>query len=188
LIGGEISIESQPGKGSTFSLLLPAVMPESDSAATERRVPRAGERQQEQAGPPVPAADYPGKRVLLVDDDVRNLLALTPVLESWNVTVMAAGDGNEALETLDTEGVFDLVILDIRMPGMDGYALTREIRNRMDLEKVPVVALIAGDGDEDRNRSLQAGANDCLVKPVDPVDLKGVLDRYLAATDEEGAV
>jgi len=125
--------------------------------------------------------------VLLVDDDVRNLLALTPLLESWNIDVMAAGDGDEALQTLETGGVFDLVLLDIMMPDMDGYAVMKAISNRPGLEGMPVVALTARAGDEDRDKTLQASAAGYLVKPVDSGELKTVLDRYLANTEDKGA-
>jgi signal transduction histidine kinase/ActR/RegA family two-component response regulator len=186
LIGADISIESQPGKGSTFSLLLPAVMPDADSEAENGPATTAESRQSDPAELVLPVADYAGKRVLLVDDDVRNLLALTPLLESWNIDVMAAGDGNEALQTLETGGAFDLVLLDIMMPDMDGHEVTREIRNRPDLAGLPVVALTARATVEDRDQSLQAGADDCLVKPVDTGELKAVLDRYLASTEDKG--
>jgi signal transduction histidine kinase/CheY-like chemotaxis protein len=185
LLGGVISIESEPGKGSIFSLLLPAVLPEQDIAG--RQLPLDADRQRGETEQSMPLADYSGKRVLLVDDDVRNLLDLTPVLESWKISVMAAGDGTEALETLKTDEMFDLVLLDITMPGMDGYEVLRELRHSHDPESLPVIALVDRAGDEDTGRSLQAGASDCLVKPVQPDQLKAMLDHYLAVTDKEGA-
>ena len=184
LIGAEITIESQPGKGSTFSVLLPAVMPDPDSAAENGKAALREPRRSDDVELVLPVADYAGKHVLLVDDDVRNLLALTPLLENWNLAVMAAGDGIEALETLETAGPFDLVLLDIMMPGMDGYEVTQEIRKRPHLERLPVIALTARAGDEDRDKSLQAGASGCLVKPVDSGELKAVLDQYLATADD----
>ena len=89
-----------------------------------------------------------GKRVLLVDDDMRNLLALTPLLEQWKLDVMAAGDGVEALETLQTAGAFDLVILDIMMPDMDGYELTRRLRKDPRFTTLPIITLSARAGKE----------------------------------------
>jgi len=128
---------------------------------------------------PIPVADYAGRRILLVDDDMRNLLALTPLLERWNLSVMAAGDGHEALETLRSDGDFDLILMDIMMPEQDGYEVTRQIRSTPAFAHLPVIALTARAGYEDRRTSLEAGANECLVKPVDPVELKAMLDDFL---------
>ena len=124
-------------------------------------------------------ADYQGARVLLVDDDVRNLLALTPLLEQWRLDVMAAGDGQEALETLETAGEFRLVLMDIMMPGMDGLEVIKQMRQRQGLKDLPVIALTARAGDEDRQRCQAAGANAFIVKPVDPQALKNALDALL---------
>jgi CheY-like chemotaxis protein len=134
----------------------------------------------------IPEADYSGARVLLVDDDMRNLLALIPLLEHWGITVMAAGDGHEALETLETGGHFDLVLMDIMMPELDGHEVTRRIRSQARFAHLPVVALTARAGADDRRSSLDAGADDCLVKPVDPRDLKIMLDTFLS--DRNGRV
>jgi CheY-like chemotaxis protein len=128
----------------------------------------------------LPDADYHGSRVLLVDDDMRNLLALTPLLEQWKLDVMAAGDGGEALETLQAAGPFDLVILDIMMPDMDGYELTRRLRRDQRFAALPVIALTARAGDEEQQASLEAGADAFLAKPVEPAELKNMLDKFLA--------
>ncbi len=111
---------------------------------------------------------------------MRNLLALTPLLEHWKLDVMAAGDGVEALETLQTAGAFDLVILDIMMPDMDGYELTRRLRKDPCLMALPIITLTARAGREEQQASLDAGADAFLVKPVEPAELKGMLDRFLA--------
>ena len=185
LVGGDIRIESEPGKGSVFTLLLPEEVPRQRSNAGDGK-PAVRKPPEDVHEAAIPEADYTGRRVLLVDDDMRNLLAMTPLLERWNISVMAAGDGHEALETLRSDGDFDLVLMDIMMPELDGYEVTRQIRSTPDFAHIPVIALTARAGYEDRRASLEAGANECLVKPVDPVELKAMLDDFL--TTEPGTV
>ncbi len=180
LMGADIRLDSQPGQGATFSLLLPEHVPQvaggSDRAASAAE---AGAAEQQAT---IPEADYAGARVLLVDDDVRNLLALTPVLERWGMQVMAAGDGREALETLETEGHFDILLLDIMMPELNGLEVAQEIRNRPAHADLPVIALTARAGQEELSDCLAAGADDYLVKPIGLVELKTLLDKYLTGT------
>ena len=177
LMGGEIRVESEQGKGATFSLLLPLQMPEIPSE--EDRSGTSLVKQERSAEAVIPTADYRSARVLLVDDDVRNLLALTPLLERWGLDVMAAGDGEEALDTLATAGPFDVLLMDIMMPGMDGYEVIRQLRKQPGYADLPVIALTAKASDEDRQQCLAAGVNDCVVKPLEPQALKLALDHYL---------
>ena len=177
LMGGEIRVESEPGKGSMFSLLLPLQIPEMLVEESHGRLPDVKQPRPESES--IPAANYHSARVLLVDDDVRNLLALTPLLEQWGLEVMAAGDGAEALDTLATAGSFDVLLIDIMMPGMDGYEVIRQLRKQPELAELPVIALTARAGHEDRQQCLASGANDCIVKPVDPQALKHMLDDFL---------
>jgi len=180
LMGGEIRVDSEPGKGSTFSLLLPEQMPVMP--AEEDRGGSPAMKQERPAGDTIPAANYQSARVLLVDDDVRNLLALTPLLEQWELDVMAAGDGEEALDTLAAAGPFDVLLIDIMMPGMDGYEVIRQLRKQPGFADLPVIALTARASEEDRQQCLAAGANDSVVKPLEPQVLKRVLDEYLNDT------
>jgi CheY-like chemotaxis protein len=185
LIGGRIELESEVGKGSTFTLLLPMELPLQDAARDE--VGPAAPNRSDSREQSLPVADYRGARVLLVDDDMRNLLALTPLLEQWKLDVMAAGDGPEALETLQTAGAFDLVILDIMMPDMDGYELTRRLRMDPRFAGLPIVALSARAGREAQQASIDAGADASLVKPVDPAELKHMLDKFLVERGNSAA-
>jgi signal transduction histidine kinase/ActR/RegA family two-component response regulator len=183
LMGGDIQVESEPDKGTTFSLLLPLQMPASP---VEVQTGSPSASQDKPAGELIPVANYQGARVLLVDDDMRNLLALTPLLERWNLDVMAAGEGDEALDTLASVGRFDVVLMDIMMPGMDGYEAIRRIRAQARYADMPVIALTAKAGDDDRNKCLSAGANDIVVKPVEPMALKQVLDACLVDNRPSG--
>ncbi len=179
LLGGDIHIESAPGAGSIFSLLLPAELPgEPQKSVTDQVTAGRAGRMDDTV---IPDADYGAARGLLVDDDVRNLLALTPLLERWNLQVMAAGDGPEALETLSTGGDFSLVFMDIMMPGMDGYEVIRLIRQQQRLRDMPVIALTTKGTETDLRMCREAGATDCIVKPIEAIELKKVLDCYVAA-------
>lgn len=120
-----------------------------------------------------------GREVLLVDDDIHDVFALTGLLERYGVKVTCARSGREALERLDERGDVDLVIMDVTGPGQEGYEATRAIRARGDLAGVPVVALTATGAE--RESCLAAGAADCLVKPVQPDLLVSMLRVLLGS-------
>ncbi|MGB5604923.1 MAG: response regulator, partial [Gammaproteobacteria bacterium] len=179
LIGGAIEVESEDNKGSTFSLLLPAEMPAAPQAAVVHDPERVAIA--DGSDLTIPAANFNGARVLIVDDDMRNLLALTPLLEKWQLDVTAAGDGREALDTLESDANFELVLMDIMMPEMSGYDVIRQLRSRPRFAELPVIALTAKAGEEDRLSCLQAGADDVVVKPIDLVELHAYMDKYLSS-------
>jgi len=110
---------------------------------------------------------FEGRTILLVDDDVRNIFALTSALEQRGATVEIGRNGREALEKLDQVGEIDLVLMDVMMPEMDGLEATRRLRADPRFEKMPVIAITAKAMKDDREQCLAAGANDYLAKPVD---------------------
>lgn len=112
-----------------------------------------------------------GRRILVVEDDVRNVYAVTNILEPRGATVQIARNGKEALEALKTGGEqgapIDLVLMDVMMPVMDGLTATREIRKNPDWKKLPVITLTAKAMPDDQQRCIDAGANDYMAKPLD---------------------
>jgi CheY-like chemotaxis protein/CHASE3 domain sensor protein len=127
----------------------------------------------------VDEADLRGRRLLLVDDDMRNLFALSKVLRAKGVDVVMAQDGQKALDTLDKDTDIELVLMDIMMPVMDGYETTRSIRSRPAVAKVPIIALTAKAMRGDREKCLEAGANDYLSKPIDVDRLLSMIRVWL---------
>ncbi len=119
------------------------------------------------------------RRVLVVDDDVRNIFALSSVLERHGMEVITAGNGQDAIGKVEQNPDIDLVLMDIMMPGMDGYETMREIRNNPDSRALPIIALTAKAMKGDREKCLEAGASDYLAKPVVTDQLLGVLRQWL---------
>ncbi|WP_043695465.1 response regulator [Luteibacter sp. 9133] len=124
-------------------------------------------------------ADLRGRRLLLVDDDMRNLFALSKVLRAKGVDVVMAQDGQKALDTLDKDADIELVLMDIMMPVMDGYETMRAIRAKPAVAKVPIIALTAKAMRGDREKCLEAGANDYLSKPIDVDRLLSLIRVWL---------
>ena len=120
-----------------------------------------------------------GKRVLVVDDDVRNIFALSSVLERHGIDVVTANNGQEAVEKVSGDDDIAMVLMDIMMPGMDGYETMRAIRDMPGLRALPIVALTAKAMKGDREKCLEAGASDYLAKPVVTDQLLGVLRQWL---------
>ncbi|MBJ9977303.1 response regulator [Pseudomonas sp. S75] len=110
---------------------------------------------------------FEGRKILLVDDDVRNIFALTSALEHKGAIVEIGRNGREALERLEQHDDIDLVLMDVMMPEMDGYEATRLIRQQPRWRKLPIIAVTAKAMKDDQHRCLQAGANDYLAKPID---------------------
>jgi signal transduction histidine kinase/HAMP domain-containing protein/ActR/RegA family two-component response regulator len=247
VLGGRITAQSEPGRGSTFTLYLPASYQGSGDATVS---PAAAEPE---AGPPTgtsapnlapalppaaagrppgfngtaaakgtgaapaapagqngaaaeldggstvngvaavirppgqpapqagPHAGLNGRRVLVVDDDLRNVFAITSVLELYGLTVVHAPSGQQGIDTLRADQDIDLVLMDVMMPEMDGYTTTAAIRKMPEFADLPVIAVTARAMQGDRDKSLATGATDYVTKPVDTEELLGCIKRWLPA-------
>ncbi len=120
-----------------------------------------------------------GRKVLVVDDDVRNIFAVSSVLERRGMTVLSAGTGREAIRTIESTPELAIVLMDIMMPEMDGYETMQVIRQNPELRRLPIIALTAKAMKGDRERCLEAGASEYLAKPVNTEQLLSALRMWL---------
>ena len=123
--------------------------------------------------------DLVGRKVLLVDDDARNIFALSSVLERRGMNVLTATTGREAIELVNTTPDLALVLMDIMMPEMDGYQTMGVIRQNPQFRRLPIIALTAKAMKGDREKCLEAGASDYLAKPVNTEQLLAALRMWL---------
>jgi CheY-like chemotaxis protein len=123
--------------------------------------------------------DLVGKTVLLVDDDARNIFALSSVLERRGMRVLTATTGREAIGLLDTTPGVAIVLMDIMMPEMDGYQTMEVMRTKPEFRRLPIIALTAKAMKGDREKCLEAGASDYLAKPVNTEQLLSALRMWL---------
>ncbi len=122
---------------------------------------------------------FQNRTVMIVDDDMRNVFALSNVLEEKGLKTVIAKNGREALELLNNNGAVQAVLMDIMMPEMDGYEAMRRIRKQQKFKNLPIIALTAKAMQGDRAKCIEAGANDYLSKPVDSDKLLSMLRVWL---------
>ncbi|MCB1759859.1 MAG: response regulator [Gammaproteobacteria bacterium] len=185
LLEGEIELRSSAGQGATFSLHLPLRMsPQRDESGTQSEpsdTPATTPPNPTPAPPPpveIPAS-LSGCRVLLVDDEIDDLLELTQLLESWGIEVTAAGDSSEALEVLQEEEPFDLVLIDMLMPQSESYDTIETIRGQQRLRDLAIIALTSGDTPDNFQAPAEIGADELLSKPVNEHLLLETISRHL---------
>ena len=189
LLGGTIDVVSTPDEGSTFTLYLPVKYLGAES-------PLRADGEEAHSEQPVPVlpenASFAGTRVLVVDDDMRNIFAIRSALEERGIEVLYAENGKIALETLTKHSNVDIVLMDTMMPEMDGLSATRAIRDILQFQALPIISLTAKAMKGDREKALEAGASDYVTKPVDPEKLLAVIHMWLSRTqaltsDAQGA-
>jgi signal transduction histidine kinase/CheY-like chemotaxis protein len=167
---GEIAVESEVGKGTTFRFTIPYQLSAAQPAP--------------QVSPKETGVDYPDSRhirILVAEDNKMNQTLLRHLLTGWRLSFDIVDSGIEAIERLKT-GVYDLVLMDIQMPGMDGYQATRLIRTDLKLD-LPVIAMTAHAFAGEREKSLSNGMNEYIAKPIDPRQLYRLITQF---TDSPG--
>ena len=135
-----------------------------------------------QTRPPSQAGEHDalrGRKILVIDDDPRNVFAITSTLELHGMTVTQASDGRKGIEALLSAEDTDLILMDVMMPELDGYATMSEIRQMPAFATLPIIAVTARAMPGDREKSIVAGASDYVTKPVDTDELLACMERWL---------
>jgi len=176
--GGEVQVESEPGKGSTFTVVLTC---EAAPTAAAKTAGPKGALMTEAASP------ASGARLLLVEDNLVNQKVVLAILRKKGYQIDVANDGREALDKLDRQAPYDLILMDVQMPVLDGLEATRAIRREPKWEKIPIIAMTAHAMNGDRERCLQAGMDAYISKPVQPAHLVATIEKHLNSRAEKAA-
>lgn len=185
LLGGYIQIESKIGKGSTFTFYLPVHYKEGNEVAyhevaiSSEEIKNEPVTEHQSIGNGKGEEALAGKKVLVVDDDMRNIFSLTTALENVGMNVYFAENGREGLEFLEGNDGIDIVLMDIMMPEMDGYEAMKLIRQQERYKELPIIALTAKAMGHDRSKCIDAGASDYITKPVKLEQLYSLLKVWL---------
>ena len=178
LLGGELTLTSEVGKGSVFSLTIPANVDMTKQPLLDRQNFAANtDHSEAKAG----QSEFSGN-ILVAEDSPTNQVLIKSLLERSGLQVTIAEDGNETLQKVLTQQ-FDLIFMDMMMPHMNGYQVAKELRKKG--IKTPVIAVTANAMKGDDKKCLEAGCDDYLAKPIDRRELFKMLDKYLSPTSQE---
>lgn len=189
LLGGYIEVESTEGKGSMFTLYLPLIEMDQEPSFVEAAttidtqvadIKKVEEFHHEDNDHQIVESDtLKNKKVLIIDDDMRNIFALTTILEHHHIEVKFAENGAEGIKILSENPDFDLILMDIMMPVMDGYEAMKHIRNNPEINHIPIIALTAKAMKLDKEKCIEAGASDYISKPINIEKLFSLMKLWL---------
>jgi CheY-like chemotaxis protein len=170
MMGGQLDIKSTPGLGSSFRFTLNLPIYDGDAIGSVNKLFRSSND------------ILVGRRILMVDDDRTNIEILSVYLEEQGAQVTAAFDGSEAINKIQASTEpFDMVLMDIQMPVMDGISATRKIREELGLTELPIIAITGGVLPDQQQRALESGITSLLMKPVEPVTLIETITALMRA-------